>query len=304
MVKVNAYHEALLNYSELFSEYDENSLADKEKLNYFMNMIESKYGSDIEPLKDEATSAMSNVVKHQNEATYTFYVKIAQEFLFVIVFMLLTMSVGLNSIHFMKKNARKDAAEIQQKKRDALENAQEASHLRRKATAIAYTNVLTGLKNRYALEEDLQKRLKNDDVTIAFFGFQDFHELNENYGRNFGDTFLITIADTIKEKYSDTFDIYHTDSDEFCFVLKKYGDQSEADALIPKIMKTISEPFEVSKLKIQLHAAGCVYHYKANECLDFNGLLVKIDRSLKEAKRNTHSGILEVGSLYSRNTSR
>ncbi|MBR1554347.1 MAG: diguanylate cyclase [Oscillospiraceae bacterium] len=303
MMKVEAYHQALLNYSNMFNEYDENSLSDKEKLNYFMNMIESKYGSEIEPLKNEATSAMSAVVKHQNEAAYTFYVKIAQEFLFVIVFMLFTMSVGLNSIHFMKNNARKAALEIQQKKKDALENAQEASHLRRKATAIAYTNILTGLKNRYALEEELQKRLKSDDVTVAFFNFDTFHELNENYGRNFGDNFLITVADTVKEKYSDTFDIYHTDADEFCFVLKKFGEQSEADSKIPQIMKTLSSPIEVTKLKVQLHVSGCVYHYKATERLDVNGFFVKIDRALKDAKKSASSGILEVGSLYSRSQS-
>ena len=303
MMKVEAYHQALLNYSNMFNEYDENSLSDKEKLNYFMNMIESKYGSEIEPLKNEATSAMSSVVKHQNEATYTFYVKLAQEFLFVIVFMLLTMSVGLNSIHYMKNNARKAALEIQQKKKDALENAQEASHLRRKATAIAYTNILTGLKNRYALEEELQKRLKSDDVTVAFFNFDTFHELNENYGRNFGDNFLITVADTVKEKYSDTFDIYHTDADEFCFVLKKFGEQSEADSKIPQIMKTLSSPIEVTKLKVQLHVSGCVYHYKATERLDVNGFFVKVDRALKDAKKSASSGILEVGSLYSRSQS-
>ncbi|MBE6876311.1 MAG: GGDEF domain-containing protein [Ruminococcus sp.] len=303
MIKVNAYHQALLAYSDMFKEYDENSLADKEKLNYFMNMIESKYGTDIEPLKDDATSAMSAVVKHQNESTYTFYVKIAQEFLFVIVFMLVTMSVGLNSIHFMKNNARRDAAEIQQKKKDALETAQEASHLRRKAVAIAYTNVLTGLKNRYALEEDLQKRLKTDDMTVAIFNFDNFNELNENYGRNFGDNFLITIADTAKESFSDVFDIYHTDADEFCFVMKKFGSQMEADSKITQIVEMLSGPVEVSKLKVQLHVSGCIYHYQASERLDMNSLFVKIDRTMKEAKRGDEHRILEVNSLYSRNVS-
>ncbi len=297
MIKVNAYHEALLTYSEMFHDYDETSAADKEKLAYFMNIIETKYETEIEPLKAEATAAMSSVVEHQNESTYTFFVKIAQEFLFVIGFMLLTMSVGLNTIRYMKNNARKDAAEIQQKKKDAIETAQEASQLRRKAVAIAYTNVLTGFKNRYAMEEDIKKRLQTEDFTVSVFTLDNLNELNEDYGRNFGDMYLAKIADVLREKYSEMFDIYHTNIDEFSFVLKKYNGQEEVDDILPQIIETLSAPVEVSKLQIKMAVSGCIYRYHASERLGIDSLFVKIDRAIKDAKARNGHRILEVSNM-------
>ena len=140
-----------------------------------------------------------------------------------------------------------------------------------------------------------------EDITAAFFSFDDFHALNEDYGRNFGDNFLITVSDSIKEKYSDMFDIYHTDVNEFCFILKKFADHTEADRQISQIAQTLSSPVEVSKLTVQRHVSGCIYHYHASERLDVNALLVKVDRAMKEAKQNTQHSILEVNSLYSQN---
>ncbi len=297
MVKVNNYHDALLTYTKMFQDYDETSAADKEMLAYFMNIIGTRYELEIEPLKNDATTAMSSVVEHQNKSTYTFFVKIAQEFLFVIGFMLLTMSVALNTIRYMKNKARKDAAEIQQKKRDALETAQEASHLRKKAVAIAYTNVLTGFKNRYAMEEDIKKRLQTEDFTVSVFTLDNFHELNENYGRNFGDMYLAEIADILRKNYSEMFDIYHTNIDEFSFVLKKYQNQEEADNLITQIIETLSAPIEVSKLKIKLEVSGCIYRYHASERLGIDSLFVKIDQAIKKAKGRNEHGVLEVGNV-------
>ncbi|MBR7085135.1 MAG: diguanylate cyclase, partial [Oscillospiraceae bacterium] len=239
----------------------------------------------------------SEMVERQNDSTYTFYVKVAQKFLLVIGFMLLTMSVALNTIHYMKNKARKDAFEIQQKKRDALETAEEASHLRRKAVAIAYTNVLTGFKNRYAMEEDIKKRLQTEDFTVAVFTLDNFSELNESYGRNFGDMYLVKLADILKEKYSDMFDIYHTSADEFSFVLKKYNNQEKADEMLPQIIETLSAPKEVSKLQIKLQVSGCVYRYHASERLGIDSLFVKIDRAIKNARNQNEHSILELNSI-------
>ena len=297
MAKVNVYYSALTDYTKMFQDYDESSMTDSDKLTYFMNMIESKYENDIEPLKTEATLAMSNVVEHQNQSTYAFYVKIAQEFLLVIGFMLFTMSVGLSAIRFMKNNARKDAAEIQQKKQDVIETAQEAAQFRKKAVAIAYTNVLTGFKNRYAMEDDIKKRLQTEDFTVAVFTFDNFHDLNQSYGRSFGDMYLAEIADIIKKKYSEIFDIYHTNIDEFSFVVKKYANQEKANAAIKQIAETLSAPVEVSKMQIQLNISGCVYRYHASERLDIDSLFVKIDRTIKETKNQQMHGIFEINSI-------
>ena len=187
MVSVASYHSALTKIQ-----------------NYNAFEIESYYRNDIEPVRMMASNNMRNVVEKQSSSTNTFFHKIAHEFMFLLLFMAFTMAVRLNSINFMKRNAKKAEFEIEVNKKSAKANAHKASHFREKAMEMAYTNVLTDLKNRYALEKDLDERLKTENIILAFFAYDDFDDMTTSYGRDFGDDFLIGMSDLIKDTYSGT----------------------------------------------------------------------------------------------------
>ncbi|HAJ98285.1 MAG TPA: hypothetical protein DCO72_11185 [Ruminococcus sp.] len=266
--------------------------------NYSAFEIENYYRSNIEPVRVMASNDMRNVVEKQSSSTNTFFHKIAHEFMFLLLFMAFTMAVGLNSINYMKRKAKKANFEIEVNKQSARANAHKASHFREKAMEMAYTNVLTDLKNRYALEKDLDERLKTENIILAFFTYDDFHEMTTSYGRDFGDDFLIGMSDLIKDTYSEQFEIYHTSSNEFCFVVKGSVTKEQADAMFTQVIQTLSTPIEITKLKISLNVSGCVYYYSCSERLNTNALFVKIDKVMKKMRMRNEHRVMKINSVY------
>lgn len=282
MVSVASYHSALTKIQ-----------------NYNAFEIESYYRNDIEPVRMMASNNMRNVVEKQSSSTNTFFHKIAHEFMFLLLFMAFTMAVGLNSINFMKRNAKKAEFEIEVNKKSAKANAHKASHFREKAMEMAYTNVLTDLKNRYALEKDLDERLKTENIILAFFAYDDFDDMTTSYGRDFGDDFLIGMSDLIKDTYSEQFDIYQTDNNEFCFVVKGSVTKDQADTMFTQVIQTLSSPVEITKLKMSLNVSGCVYYYSCGERLSTNALFVKIDKVMKNMRMRHEHRVMKINSVYS-----
>ena len=260
--------------------------------------LEQLYRKEISPLQEKATFSMQNLAERQSELTNAFFHKIAHQFLFLLLFMLFIMAVGLNSFIYMRKKIHQKNLENAQTRQTARANAYKARQAQKKATAMAYTNVLTELKNRYALEEDLDEKLRSEDVTLAFFSFDNFSEMTQCYGRDFGDMFIVSVTDKMKENYSDKFEIYHTDTGEFCFVANEASAPDDTDSLIAQLGRALSAPIEISKLNINPIISGCVYYYKATEHLNPNSLLIKIDRALQEAKQNTEHKIMKIESVY------
>lgn len=281
MADVNAYHNALNKFS-----------------GYEIYQMGALYDEEISSLQDKATASMREVAQRQSDLTNSFFHEIAHRFLFLLLFMVFIMAVGLNSFIYMRKKIQQKNFENAQTRQAARASAYRASQFQKKATAMAYTNILTELKNRYALEEDLDKKLKNEDVTIALFNLDNFGEVTQNYGRDFGDMFIVNMTDMLKEKYSDMFEIYHTDTGEFCFVANEPADPEDADSVIAQLGHALSAPIEISKLNIQPRISGCVYYYKSSEGLNPNSLLIKIDRALQEAKQSTEHKIMKLESLY------
>lgn len=281
MVSVASYHSALSKIE-----------------NYSALEIESYYRNDIEPVRMMASDDMRNVVEKQSSSTNTFFHKIAHEFMFLLLFMAFTMAVGLNSINYMKRNAKKAEFEIEVNKQSARANAHKASHFREKAMEMAYTNVLTDLKNRYALEKDLDERLKTEDIILAFFTYHDFDEMTTSYGRDFGDDFLIGMSDLIRDSYSEQFEIYQTNNNEFCFVVKGSVTKEQADAMFTQVIQTLSTPIEITKLKMSLTVSGCVYYYSCSERLNTNALLVKVDKVMKKMRMRNEHRVMKINSVY------
>ncbi|MBR0483740.1 MAG: diguanylate cyclase [Oscillospiraceae bacterium] len=271
----------------------------KEFQNHETNGLEEYYRKEISPLQEKATLAMQDVAERQSELTNAFFHKIAHRFLILLVFMLFLMALGLNSFTYMRKKIQQKNFENAQTRQTARANAYKASQALKKANAMAFTNVLTELKNRYALEEDLDEKLRTEDVTLAFFNFDNFQEVTQSYGRDFGDMFIINMTDMIKKDYSDKFEIYHTESGEFCFVANEASSPEDTDSMIAQLGRALSAPIEISKLNIQPVVSGCVYYYKSSEHLTPNSLLIKIDRALQEAKENSEHKIMKLQSIYS-----
>ncbi|MGM0421277.1 MAG: HD domain-containing phosphohydrolase [Bacillota bacterium] len=90
-----------------------------------------------------------------------------------------------------------------------------------KIRQMSYHDSLTGLYNRYYLEEEL-KRLQRSEiypVSIIMFDLDGLKLINDSYGHHIGDLFLIELARLLKKELSDKATIGRWGGDEFLVIL-------------------------------------------------------------------------------------
>ena len=159
---------------------------------------------------------------------------------------------------------------------------------------IAVTGILTGLKNRYALEQDIGDRLAEEQFNIAVFDMDNFRSINDTYGYDFGDEYLSQVAERLRSEFDQFADIYNITGNEFCFVFKRTVSDTQALRLVDSIAAVMSSPYTIFNLTVQLSVSAATYHYLAGDCLNVNSLLVKMDNVLRNAKRAGGGQILQV----------
>lgn len=105
--------------------------------------------------------------------------------------------------------------------RELMEQARESEIYRK----LAYTDELTGLSNRTAFREDLEKRMDPDKTTgkekilptvIFMFDLNDLKKCNDTYGHDYGDQYIKMAADTLKKLFAQEGKCYRIGGDEFC----------------------------------------------------------------------------------------
>ncbi len=88
---------------------------------------------------------------------------------------------------------------------------------------IAYTDVLTGLKNRRSFEEELQWLEKNQDKTsygIVCFDLNDLKKFNDTMGHEAGDTLIRKFANILQNACSPEVSAYRVGGDEFVAIIR------------------------------------------------------------------------------------
>lgn len=232
---------------------------------------------EFEQLRKNTTASLDALFVKQDEATYIFFCRVAQRFLLVILFLLLTMSMGLFAIYRAKKRDYQFATELQSSKK-------KTENIRQKAVEIAFTNVVTGLKNRHALAEELDERIDKEEFTVVLFRFTNFNSIYELYGRDYADDFMAVVSKDLVATYGDQAEIFSTETDEFCVVFKKELVRSRTNISAQKILYSLSQPITVQDAKIQLTVAGCSCHCRSNLYPSAAKLFVAMDRSISQTK--------------------
>ena len=205
--------------------------------------------------------------------------------------------LGEAAIFFASSRAKKANAEIEQKQDQLVAAGKRLEHSQKRVQDIANTNILTGLRNRYALETDISDRLETDQFNIGVFDLDNFRSINDTYGYEFGDEYLAQMADRLKDTYGSIADIYNITGNEFCFVFHSDVPDVQAQNTAEKIRATMSETYDILGTGIQLSASGSIYHYLPNDSLNINALLVKLDTTMRQAKMSGGGKVYAVTSI-------
>jgi diguanylate cyclase (GGDEF)-like protein len=149
---------------------------------------------------------------------------------------------------------------------------------------MAYHDNLTGLKNRYSLEQEIEKLVRGrTPFAFALMDIDDFKIINDMMGHAEGDRLLICIARIFDGLESDTLRAYRWGGDEFAFILTGGGRESyKAD--IEKVLAEVATRFDSNnKWRISVSAGLCVF---PDSAADYSTLLVLADQALILSKRS------------------
>lgn len=125
---------------------------------------------------------------------------------------------------------------IQENNRRQIETSRELERL-------AYSDGLTGLKNRFAFHE-AEAALREDPnakCTIIQFDVNNLKKVNDIYGHAEGDKHLSNAARVIRESIGQMGDCYRTGGDEFIAIISEQYDRSDAQRAIRQMEQLLTE---------------------------------------------------------------
>jgi diguanylate cyclase (GGDEF)-like protein len=260
---------------------------DKDAMSDVMNF-------ELYPLQITASEMLTSTIDIVNMESAKLNAKnTAKSYLLMTLMMVIAILAEL-AVWLFARRAKKARQELEEREMKLAEVDAKLKNTRQKASDLAVMNVLTGMKNRYALDNDLSDRLESGRFQIAVFDMDNFRSINDTYGYDFGDEYLASVSERLKQEFSDVAEIYNITGNEFCFVFNKNISESQATGIAQNIQRVMSSPYEVLNLTVQLPCSGAVYHYLPGDCLNVNSVLVKLDTAMRNAKMNGGNMITTV----------
>ena len=129
----------------------------------------------------------------------------------------------------------------------------ERHQLEEKHKQMALNDSLTGLPNRYALINEIERYMSGDYkgnvFTLFFLDLSRFKNINEHFGHSFGDRLLIEISNRLKNINQELF-VSRFGGDEFILLAPEIIDNEEARKIADKVISTIKEPIYIEDLEL------------------------------------------------------
>ncbi|WP_303796761.1 GGDEF domain-containing protein [Ruminococcus flavefaciens] len=258
------------------------------------NAMSDVMNFDLYSLQITASEMLTSTIDIVNSDTAKMNAKNTAKSYILMTVMMVVAILGEIAVWLFARRAKKARLELEEREMRLAEVDAKLKNTRQKASDLAVMNVLTGMKNRYALDNDISDRLESGRFQIAVFDMDNFRSINDTYGYDFGDEYLAAVAERLKQEFSDVAEIYNITGNEFCFVFNKNISESQATGIAQNIQRVMSSPYEVLNLTVQLPCSGAVYHYLPGDCLNVNSVLVKLDTAMRNAKMNGGNMITTV----------
>jgi len=167
------------------------------------------------------------------------------------------------------------------------EKTAELRESHRELEQLAHFDSLTALPNRRLFAEDFDRmcaREKGDEFTLLLVDVDDFKTINDTYGHDAGDAFLIETSNRLQAAVRSTDRVARLGGDEFSILLAGSHDQDWLDRICDRIVESFTIPVAFNDLAIRATVSVGVASFPKDG--DTQEKLYKsADLALYEAKR-------------------
>ncbi|WP_028609864.1 sensor domain-containing diguanylate cyclase [Paenibacillus harenae] len=116
------------------------------------------------------------------------------------------------------------------------------------------TDSLTGLFNRRYLSY-LYQNGSDKQFSVMFIDIDNFKDVNDSFGHDFGDLLLLEIAVRLKQNVRKSDIIVRYGGDEFIICFQHVADHQDLEFVAGKIKDSIKEPYSINGNSIQVSAS-------------------------------------------------
>lgn len=156
---------------------------------------------------------------------------------------------------------------------------------------LAYHDSLTGLYNRKAFMERLEKEIAyasryKQERALLYIDLDKFKEVNDDFGHDVGDALLVMVASRIRNELRDTDVIARMGGDEFTILLTNPENMSP-DVVGRRVEKTLAQPFDINGRVIAFVSASVGSKRFPADAATAEDLMKAADREMYRVK-NQH----------------
>lgn len=168
----------------------------------------------------------------------------------------------------------------------------EKKELEHRLKNLAHRDTLTGLRNRYAFEEDLKKitlhaQTHNLKFALLYLDLDKFKPINDNFGHAAGDAVLQIVAQRLMNQVRGMDKIARIGGDEFTVILNNIERREDAEKITAEIAESIEQPihYKDNTFSISVSIGVVIFPDDAD---DMTTLISRADKAMYTIKLHTH----------------
>ncbi|WP_445486929.1 diguanylate cyclase domain-containing protein [Niallia sp. 03133] len=163
----------------------------------------------------------------------------------------------------------------------------ERKKLEEELKILAYTDSLTDLSNRKALDHHMQKALARSkrhkhNVAIMFIDLDDFKLVNDTLGHKAGDELLTKVASRFHDTIREEDYIARIGGDEFIIVFEETT-RAEVEKITKRIIHEVSKPYFIHPFKASITLSIGISLFP-DDSEEQNELIANADKAMYQAK--------------------
>ena len=201
---------------------------------------------------------------------------------------LVQKEIEKSQVQLLLEQVQEQSRQLLKSKEELETEISERKKTQEKLSHLAYHDDLTDLPNRILFMDRLRQGLIRLDfhkrsAAVLLFDLDHFKHINDTLGHNIGDILLKSVSERLKCCIREGDTIARLGGDEFAIILTDLARPGDVPAIAQKIIKTLSQPFQIKGHQLFITTSIGVSLYPS-DCNDPEALVKAADMALYRAK--------------------